>query len=420
MPHWCGKKYSPIGLDLGQTAIRGIQLVHHKKNLAVHAALEQRLEPSLKDPIETDHEPKFDPAYWTEHLMYLLDRGNFIGRDVVLHCPADKLDMRPIELPVSGSSLPRSAILGALRLQMGGHLPFAVEDAVFDYFVINSNNQGDSIRVMAITAGGDWIKQRIEMVKSLGLHCLAVDALPCSLVRVSAHADSYLSASSPAPEPNIDPEEPQEKTPEPLVGILDVGYSGSTLIVRNQNRPIFCRRFSLAGSKMTEIITNRLGVEFNLAEDLKQVYGLDCQARRLRHNQNSHQEATVGVENSYHQNQSNAMTQTQQANKTESEIAKTIYAALQSELGHFVKGLTRSLNYVITDHGGARLEKILLCGSAAHTWNLDHYLAQQFDLPVDIMQHPLLSGIAEYLPASRAHGGSWTTALGLALIKEND
>ncbi|MCP4707101.1 MAG: hypothetical protein GY869_00630, partial [Planctomycetes bacterium] len=83
MPHWFGKKYSPIGLDLGQTAIRGIQLVHHKNNLAVHAALEQRIDLDIDDPIETDCEPAFDPTYWTENLKSLLDSGNFIGRDVV-------------------------------------------------------------------------------------------------------------------------------------------------------------------------------------------------------------------------------------------------------------------------------------------------------------------------------------------------
>ncbi|MCP4708114.1 MAG: pilus assembly protein PilM, partial [Planctomycetes bacterium] len=367
MPHWCGKKYSPIGLDLGQTAIRGIQLVHHKKNLEVHAALEQRLKLSHTDPIETENNVEIDPEYFTDQLKHLLDRGNFIGRDVVLHCPADKLDMRPIELPASGSAIPRSAILGALRLQMGGHLPFAVEDAVFDYFIINSNNQGDSIRVMAITAGGEWIKQRIELAESLGLHCLTVDALPCALARVSAHSDSYFSTNTPPPEYKTNQEKPQEKAPEALVGILDVGYTGSTLIVRNQNRPIFCRRFSFAGSKMTEIITNRLGVEYNLAEDLKQVYGLDCQARRLRQNENRHYAVTAEAENSSNQNQSITATQIQHTNKPESEIAKTIYAALQSELGHFVKGLTRSLNYIITDHGGARLENIQLCGSAGHT-----------------------------------------------------
>ena len=420
MPHWFGKKYSPIGLDLGQTAIRGVQLVRSKNQLAVHAALEQRLDAGLHDSTETEHKPEFDPKFWAEQLKYLLARGGFQGRDVVLHCPADKLDMRPVELPTSGSTLPRTAILGALRLQIGGFLPFAVESAVFDYFVINSNEYDDCVRVMAITAEGDGIKQRIDLVESLGLHCLTVDALPCALARVSAHADSYLAPHPPIPELKYELEDTQTKPSELLVGILDSGYSGSTLIVRKQNRPIFCRRFKLAGSQMTEIISNRLGVQFNLAEDLKLVNGFDSQARRLRHNEESHRTTSVDEQNSSEQNPSPSAATVLQTDRSESEIAKTIYAALQSELGQFVKGMTRSLNYIITEYGGARLEKIQLCGAAAHTRNLNHYLAHQFDLPVDIMPHPLLSEIAEYLPPSRAQVGSWTTALGLALIKEND
>ena len=101
--------------------------------------------------------------------------------------------------------------------------------------------------------------------------------------------------------------------------------------------------------------------------------------------------------------------------KQDLEIGKTIFAALQNDLGDYVEGLTRSLNYVITDCQGANLQKILLAGAAAHTRNLDQYLAEQFGLPVQIILHPVLTEIVHSLPETRAQSGNWTTALGLAL-----
>ena len=97
------------------------------------------------------------------------------------------------------------------------------------------------------------------------------------------------------------------------------------------------------------------------------------------------------------------------------EIGKTIFAALQSDLSDYVEGLTRSLNYVITNGQGARLRQIHLAGAACHTRNLDRYLSEQFELPVRVLAHPLLEEITNALPATRAQAGNWTTALGLAL-----
>ena len=91
---------------------------------------------------------------------------------------------------------------------------------------------------------------------------------------------------------------------------------------------------------------------------------------------------------------------------------------MQAELNTFVEGLIRTLNYIIAEHRQARLEKIILCGSAAHTMNLDRYLVEQFELPVELISHYLLDDIVSYLPPTRANAGSWATAMGLALAKE--
>ena len=83
-----------------------------------------------------------------------------------------------------------------------------------------------------------------------------------------------------------------------------------------------------------------------------------------------------------------------------------------------MEALVRSLNYVIAQNRGSRLEKIVLSGTASHLKKLECYLSDKLGIPVERMQNRLLSEISEQIPESRGQSGRWATALGLALFGE--
>jgi Tfp pilus assembly PilM family ATPase len=399
------KKYSPIGLDLGTRAFRAVQLQRQKDDLHIHAALEvERPDDQL---LPNQDENTDNLAEHVSQIEHLLERGGFVGRQVVLHCPADKLDLRPLKLPGGATSLPRQAILGAIQLQVAGHLPFPVEQAVFDYYPIEDGIEKDHITVMAVTADGQWIKERVRLLQAISLQCVQVDAFPCVLARLTpgdtVNRIAFSRGQIPQTQENPKPE-------EKVIAYLDMGYRGSTLIVRNQIGPIFCRRFSLGGKELTELLSQRLLVDYQKAERLKKSYGLNCQTRRLRLNTHA-----ADAENSTMDTGTAVLEADPQPAM---EIAKTIYAALQHDLGNYVEGLIRALNYVIHELNGTPLEKVVLCGSASHLNHLDIFLQDQFEIPVQRCSHPLLEEIMDSSPSTRAFSGSWTTALGLALARE--
>jgi len=426
MFNWIAKKYLPIGLDIGHTAVRGIQLLRQGNTLHVHNALEIACPAESASPTELIDRQNDDhntddrlPAL----LERLIDRADFVGRDVVLHCPGEKLDMRPVNLPAPPQGLPRSAVLGALKLQMANHLSFPVEQAVFDYFIAGYDSNKDNMTVMAFTADGSWINQRIDLIQSLGLRCVAVDTLPCVLTRLVTSNHDYKpcpdqknqtdndNATAPdnnttAPDNSDHKNEHTDPSEDILTGILDIGFSGSTLIVCDREKPLLCRCFQLGGKKLTETLSQQMMLDYHLAEKLIATHGLDCQSRHLRFSNSPDEEKSVAVIDDDNTDDN-------------TEIAKTIFAALQIDLNDYVEGLIRTLNYIIAEHSCARLEKILLCGSAGHTKNLSQFFAEQFELPVEPVMHPLLQEIVPYLPHTRHNIGSWTTALGLALAKEN-
>jgi type IV pilus assembly protein PilM len=400
---WIHKSYSPVGLDIGSTGIRAIQLAGSGSSAHVHSALETRFDAGHFCGDGATDDSGMDEAWLIEQLRSLAACGDFNGNDVVLHCPTNKLDMRPVKLPSGPEGLPYDAIQGVIKLQTGQHLGIDPQQAVCEHFITDGEIRQGQLTVMAITADGQWIRRRLELVRAAGLQCLAVDALPCVLARCTDLMDDKESADACSDEGT--PEESDKEKINALIAVLDIGYTGSTLVVCNNKGPVFCRFFSLGGRQFTDILSQRLLVGTNHAEALKLKYGLDCRSGQFSTSQAEHETMSSGA------------VATTSLIKQNTEISQTIYMALQKDLASYVEGLIRSLNYVITEHPGVQLQKMLLCGSGSHMCNLAGFLTEQFGIPVEMLVHPLLAEVVEHLPDSRAQTGSWTTALGLALIR---
>jgi len=437
MLDWLTKNYLPIGLDWGSTALRAVQLFRngssqrdHQDGLHVHAALEITFPDGFVDGPDS-----FDAAE-SLSLTRLIDRGGFIGRGVVLNCPLEKMDVRPVTLPSPPTGLPREAVLGAVKLQIAGHLSFPLERAVFDYVLVDQNDRKGQITVLAFATDSAWITHRIDLLRSLGLQCVAVDVIPCTLARLARY-NSYSRYSndnrdnrhdrvsrsesenddvSLTAERDKTPDQPYEQTDDILTGVLDVGFYGSTLVVCGPRGPIFCRRFQLGGRGLTQALAQRLMIDDRLAEKLKITYGIDSQSRHLRISDVREDEADFRSD----QGGVAVATAENETARTGNEISKTIFAALQTDLNEYVEALIRTLNYVIAEQSSARLDRILLSGSAGVMDNLDQFLNESFELPVVHIANPLLDEITRYLPSTRCNIGSWTTALGLALAGGDD
>ena len=192
-----------------------------------------------------------------------------------------------------------------------------------------------------------------------------------------------------------------------LVVVLDIGFSGSTLVVIKGGTPLFSRRFSLGGRELTDILVQSLMVDWDQAQSLNKVYGLSAYHAGFDLKEGE-------TQNGQSENDSN----NKEPRVKNAQIAKTILSALQPHLESFLEGLIRSLNYVIAQQRGSRLEKILLCGTASHLHKLECYFTDKLGIPVERMRNRLLSEITEQLPEPKAQTGRWTTALGLALYRE--
>lgn len=425
MTFWKTTQFSPIGLDLASTAVRGVQLWCRGETLGVHSGLEIKFDPvtlgndeaesmlsmmhgharpelsiakslSGTEPKNTGKETSSDDAALSQTeeilrdaIIRLMHLGGFRGRDVMIHCPVENLDMRPVSLPSGAEGLPRDTILGVLRHQLADLTSFAIDQAVIDYYVLGYDERAKELEVMAFVADGGWIEKQILLLRTLGLNCVGVDPMPFTLSRL---------ASLPSQRSACEPETPQgailpvgSSVTEELIALLDIGYTGTTLVVMRGKNPVFCRRFSLGGKEMTKWLSQHLMIDPVQAEKLKVAYGFCFYSEIL-------QDAPDN-----------------QPSRESLRISKTIFTALQSKLDEFIEGVIRSLNYVISQQRNVRMTKLLLSGTASHTRHLNSYLAEKLEIPVEHLSQEILSEILQSLPLSRATSGSWCIATSLAL-----
>lgn len=404
MLNWKKKHITPIGLDLGTNAIRGVQLARNTDAIHIYSALEVKSPLTESQDTPNDVDLSDDQTPHLAMIEQLISMGGFKGRNVTIHCPVTRLDMRPVFLPSGAEGLPDHAIRGAIQHQLAEHIPFPIDQAAIDYHILDHDAKSGQLHLIAVTADGAWIEKQINILKSVHLNCTAVLPMPHALAHLiySKVLDNNHTTIN---HDQQNPPEPNELSTDPsgsLTGLLDIGYTGSTLIVLLDQCPLFCRRFPFSGNEMTSLLSQHLMIDLPQAEHLKIEFGL------YNHKQSS-------------QNESPAMSDCITNNRFNANISKTIFTALQTRLDEFIEGLIRSLNYVIAQNRNASMSRLLLSGTASHLPRLSDYMSDQLEIPVEPVSHFLLDEINTSLPGSRAFSGSWcmATALALASLPES-
>jgi len=480
------KRYSPIGLDLGSTAVRGVQLSATRHEWRVHSALEVPLAgdssalasasespapvgpgspvppvPDSPSPTSPEGSPDGSPAPPPEEpdtleplhdaLDQLLAEGLFTGNAVAVHCPAEKLDFRPIRMPPGTEQLPPEDLREALRLQTADHLSFPPDQAVMDYFPLTPTAPDGSMTFMVTTADGAWIRRRLQLLRAHGLRCVAITPLPVVLAVLS---EAVRPATAPADDqvpPGASTDTP-ETPPDGLWPVIDLGHQRSTLVVHTMQGPVFCREFPVGGWHMTDALAQRLMVDIAQAERLKRAYGLGIANRLLRYDTVaaatsggvSTHPSNTSAETSTSPMETPAVTGTLAAVSTgtdvalnrettlaldpshvggtsrhDREIGKVVAIVMETLLTEWVEGVTRSLNYVIHENQSLRFQPIRLLGGAARTPGLERFLHEAFEWPVESLVHPLVREIEAQWLGTADRPGNWMVALGLALGTEN-
>lgn len=243
-------KAPPIGLDIGHSVIKMIQLSQQNGTLCVMAAEEEPMDPTL----ETGSEK------WKQTVSHLLStmhqRGGFKGHQVVSCLPGDMLKIKSLRLDSDWAETVEETI----KTEVARRFDLDPWRDEIRYIVAGNAYQGEEIKNEVIFFGieQEQLNQHIELIEQAGLIPVSVDTVPSALFRCFKTSL-------------------RRREDRDLVSVfVDLGSRFTTVIIGRGQEIAFVKQIPIAGDALNEQVSTRLGLSLAEASELRD---------RLRHSQ---------------------------------------------------------------------------------------------------------------------------------------
>jgi type IV pilus assembly protein PilM len=290
-------------------------------------------------------------------LRRLWTECGFTSSKVVLGVSGPRVFVRQADVP----ALNPDEIRSSLKFDAQELIPIPMEDASFDFSVLepgqaNASGGTANTRILIVAAHRELLRNYLATLKGAGLSASTMDASPLALVRAV---------------PCVSPESSGTEV------LVSIGAELTTVAVRERGIPRFIRSLTVGGSKLTETIASSMHLELAVAERLKRGQ-IPSDAPQLS-----------------------------QARK-----------AMSVEMRDLAEDVRGTVDFFISQSGGATIERLLITGGASQTDGLAAAIAGNISAPINkIDPFNSVDIRALNLPPDQieAAGASSTTAIGLAL-----
>lgn len=250
----------PIGLDVGHSLIKMIQLSRTDQCIRVEAADEETLDRSLAP----------DSDQWRSQvadlIVTMLRRGGFTGRQVVSCLPSDALKIKSLRLDTNDPDAIQSVMETEVTQRFG--LDAAIDE--LRYLVAGHVYQGEEIKNEVIFFGIEREKviRHIQLLEQSGLIPLSIDTVPCALFR------SFQTTL-------------RRREDQDLVSVFaDLGNQYTTVIIGKGQEITFVKQIPVGGEHLNRQVAQRLSIDVEEAARLRlrlhdeQETAVDEQTRR--------------------------------------------------------------------------------------------------------------------------------------------
>jgi type IV pilus assembly protein PilM len=238
-----GKAKSVVGLDIGSSAVKAVELKPAGKGYKVGAIAS---EPVPADSIVDG--AIIDAAAVSDSIRRLFERAPFKTRDVAASLSGNAVIVKKINLPVM-----TEAELGeSIYWEAEQYIPFDIQDVNLDYQIIDPGTGPDSkgtMDVLLVAAKKDKIADYTGVITQAGCVPVVVDVDAFALQ--NAFEANY----------GVDR--------HAVFVLLNAGASAININIVSGDQSLFTRDISIGGAAYTEAIQKELNLPFESAEQLK-------------------------------------------------------------------------------------------------------------------------------------------------------
>src|SRR5688572_14801854 len=243
------KTKSVVGLDIGSSAVKAVELKPAGKGFRVAAFA---LEPVPPDSIVDG--AIIDGGAVAEAIRRLFDRKTFKTKEVAASLSGSAVIVKKISLPVM-----TEAELGeSIYWEAEQYIPFDIQDVNLDYQILDPGTGPDSkgtMDVLLVAAKKEKIADYTNVISQAGRVPVVVD------VDAFALQNAY--------EMNYAPQA------DSVVVLLNAGASAININILSGGRSLFTRDISMGGNAYTEAVQKELNLPFESAELAKKGHPVD-------------------------------------------------------------------------------------------------------------------------------------------------
>ena len=325
------KSRSAIGLDLGARHVTAVQLEPTSAASAWRVAAATRVSrPRPDEPFGADEAAR---------LRATLHRVGFLGADVVLAAPPERLLSGVLELPPRTAQVPLEQIARVELARTNKCPPESLEMGCWE--LPAPARAGKSTHVMAVGYPHAEATELLDRVESAGFNIVALDVRCCALARACAAMASE---------------------PPGITALLDLGWSSASLALMHAGMIVYVRALPESGTgALCQALATRLKLEPEMIDYLLAEVGL----REAQPSDGGGSAAPGGAD----------------------ELALPDEA--RGAVSHYAEALVRDLlvsfSYVARQYTDASVARLLLVGPGASIPGLGQYLAKELGLETRVV-----------------------------------
>ena len=244
-----GKSKAVIGLDIGSSAVKAVELKPAGKGFKVTAFAIEAVPPdSIVDGAI------IDGTAVAEAIRRLFENKAFKTKEVAASLSGNAVIVKKISLPV----MTEAELAESIYWEAEQYIPFDIQDVNLDYQILDAGRGADSkgtMEVLLVAAKKEKIADYLSVITQAGRTAVVVD------VDAFALQNAY--------EVNYGLE------PQSVVVLLNAGASAININILAGEQSVFTRDISSGGNAYTEAVQKELNLAFESAELAKKGEAVD-------------------------------------------------------------------------------------------------------------------------------------------------
>src|SRR6478672_8596034 len=237
-----GKPKSVVGLDIGSSAVKAVELKASAKGYRVAAIASEPVPPdSIVDGAI------IDGGAVAEAIRKLFAQKTFKTKEVAASLSGNAVIVKKISLPV----MTDQELADSISWEAEQYIPFDIQDVSLDYQVVDSGAGADgkgTMEVLLVAAKKEKIADYTSVITQAGRQAVVVDVDAFALQ--NAYEANYGAGPS-------------------VVVLLNAGASATNVNIVSNGQSLFTRDVSLGGNAYTEAVQRELNLPFDAAEAAK-------------------------------------------------------------------------------------------------------------------------------------------------------